>query len=85
MLSPVGRMALTNYLVATLLILLGNTAFGLSDTVNILGVLALGAAIGVIQAVVSFHWLRAFRYGPVKWAWRCLTWWEAMPLGPRAR
>ena len=41
-----------------------------------------GLTVGIllVQAVWSSWWLRAFRYGPVEWVWRCLTWWQVAPL-----
>lgn len=43
-------------------------------------VVGLGLAIGVVQAIVSVLWLRSFRYGPLEWLWRCLTWWQWVPV-----
>lgn len=38
------------------------------------------AGLLAAQAVLSPLWLRRFRYGPVEWLWRCVTWWRWMPI-----
>ncbi|MGV9775896.1 DUF418 domain-containing protein [Streptosporangium sp. NPDC003464] len=76
-LSPLGRMALTNYLVSTLVILAALPLLT-ADPTRITGVL-LAAAVLALQVVFSRAWLARFRYGPLEWAWRRLTWMEPMP------
>ncbi|WP_405166894.1 DUF418 domain-containing protein [Nocardia sp. NBC_01499] len=78
-LEPMGRMALTNYVCATALILLAEPHLRLSDSDKYGMLLALAAAIIAIQAIASRTWLKLFRYGPLEWIWRCLTWWELVP------
>ncbi|WP_249124255.1 DUF418 domain-containing protein [Saccharopolyspora erythraea] len=43
-------------------------------------------SLGVIavQVVWSRIWLAHFRYGPLEWAWRCVTWWQWQPLHKQA-
>lgn len=79
-LSPMGRMALTNYLSATALFLVAGPLLGIDSTADLPAIIGLTIAIIVIQAVWSTLWLRWFRYGPVEWAWRCLTWWRRAPI-----
>lgn len=74
--EPMGRMALTNYLLATVLIL---AVGGLATSYGTLVLCGLG--IGVVQAALSHLWMRRFRYGPAEWAWRCVTWWRVIPFG----
>ncbi|WP_327095826.1 DUF418 domain-containing protein [Nocardia vinacea] len=78
-LEPMGRMALTNYVSATGLILAADPWLGLSDSNRYGALLALAAAIIAVQALCSYYWLRWFRYGPLEWMWRCLTWWHLVP------
>ena len=78
--APLGRMALTNYLSATVLFVLTGNALDLRETEDWSVVGLLGAAILVVQAVWSPLWLRAFRYGPAEWIWRCVTYWQLMPI-----
>ena len=32
----------------------------------------------------SKPWLKQFRYGPLEWLWRCLTYWQIFPLRRQA-
>ena len=75
-LAPMGRMALTNYLSATVLFLVAGPLLGIDSTDDLPQIVGLTVAIIVVQAVWSVLWLRSFRYGPAEWAWRCLTWWR---------
>jgi uncharacterized protein len=81
-LAPVGQMALTNYLthsiVATLIFY--EYGLGLYDQVTPLMQLGLVAVIYGTQIVISNWWLRRFRFGPLEWVWRCLTYWQLEPL-----
>nr|WP_281259446.1 DUF418 domain-containing protein [Actinomadura meyerae] len=80
-LAPAGRMALTNYIAATPLILISDQLFHLENKGDdgITLVLALGAAVFATELVFSLLWLRRARYGPLEWVWRCLTWWTLVP------
>ena len=33
-----------------------------------------------LMLVISPWWLARFRYGPLEWLWRCLTYWRLFPL-----
>ncbi|MFE7801287.1 DUF418 domain-containing protein [Nocardia sp. NPDC057440] len=78
-LEPMGRMALTNYVSATALILVADPWLGLSGSTRYGSLLGSVAAIILVQALFSSYWLRWFRYGPIEWIWRCLTWWQLVP------
>ncbi len=79
-LSPMGRMALTNYLSATVLFRVAGPRLGIDSTADLPQIIGLTVGIVVVQAVWSVLWLRSFRYGPAEWAWRCLTWWRRAPI-----
>ncbi|MFD3947437.1 DUF418 domain-containing protein [Streptomyces sp. NPDC058579] len=78
--APLGRMALTNYVTATLLVLAAAPVLGLHDSGRWGTALALSAAIIAVQAAASRWWLTGHRYGPLEWGWRSVTWWQAVPL-----
>ena len=78
-LAPLGRMALTNYLSATLVVLAAAPLLRLPHSAHYGRMLALAVAILAAQAVLSRWWLARHRYGPVEWLWRCLTWWTRTP------
>ncbi|SDG07743.1 Uncharacterized membrane protein YeiB [Sinosporangium album] len=77
LLAPVGRMALTNYVAATPVFLAAIPVLS-SDSQRI-SVFVLAGALIVFFAAFSRWWLTRFRYGPLEWVWRCLTWWRRIP------
>ncbi|MBK1787651.1 DUF418 domain-containing protein [Prauserella cavernicola] len=79
-LEALGRMALTNYLTATLLVISFGPLLGLPESTAWPRLLGLAAAILVVQAIWSRWWLARFRYGPLEWAWRCVTWWSLVDI-----
>ncbi|WP_141812101.1 DUF418 domain-containing protein [Nocardia bhagyanarayanae] len=79
-LEPMGRMALTNYVSATALILLAEERLHLGGTTRYPALLGLAAAILLLQAFVSYVWMYWLRYGPLEWVWRCVTWWRIVPI-----
>jgi uncharacterized protein len=73
--SAVGRMALTNYLLQTVI---GTTIFyghglGLFGRVDRSGQLVIVAGVWVVQLLVSSVWLRYFAVGPVEWVTRWIV------------
>jgi len=84
-LAPLGRMALTNYLTATVLFVAFGNALDLDGSTKWGTAALLGAAILVVQAIWSPLWLARFRYGPLEWVWRCVTYWRLMPIRQEAR
>lgn len=78
--APLGRMALTNYLMATVLFVTVGRAIGLEGSAAWGPAIGLSAGILTLQAIVSPLWLRVFRYGPQEWIWRCATWAEVVPI-----
>jgi uncharacterized protein len=82
-LVPAGRMALTNYALQALLpaLLFGVYTPGLSQLV--LGVwLTIFVLLLVIgfQVVLSQVWMRFYRFGPLEWLWRSLTYWRPQAM-----
>lgn len=71
--TPLGRMALTNYISATALVLAIVTVFDL-QTITTTNVVLIAAAILTTQCLYSTLWLRHFTQGPLEWLWRWATW-----------
>ncbi|EPY6868410.1 TPA: DUF418 family protein [Klebsiella pneumoniae] len=69
----VGRMALTNYLLQTLICTTLFYHLGLFMRFDRLQLLAFFPPIWAVNLLVSSLWLRRFRQGPVEWLWRQLT------------
>ncbi|MEQ4721353.1 DUF418 domain-containing protein [Nonomuraea sp. B19D2] len=76
-LEPLGRMALTNYVSGTAVIALAAPLLNADPTRW--SVVALAAVTVAGQVLLSRWWLSRFRYGPLEWIWRCLTWFRPMP------
>jgi uncharacterized protein len=81
-LSPVGRMALTNYLMHSFIaaILYLSHGFALYGQINIWQSILITIAIFLLQIPLSNIWLKHFRYGPLEWLWRSLTYGEIQPM-----
>lgn len=79
-LAPLGRLALTNYLTATLLFVPLGSVLGLRGSSDWTTAALLGAGILAVQSVWSPLWLRRFDYGPLEWVWRTITYWRPIPI-----
>ena len=81
-LAPVGRMALSNYLMQSVLCTLIFYGYGLGlygEISPTLG-LILSSSIYIGQMRFSAFWLERFQFGPVEWVWRSLTYGKRQPL-----
>lgn len=83
-LAPAGRMALTNYLMQSVICMFvfygfGFGHWGMPRAQQVLFVLGVYAA----QIAFSHWWLGRFRYGPMEWVWRGFTYRQvpAMRIG----
>ncbi|MFW6321515.1 MAG: DUF418 domain-containing protein [Halohasta sp.] len=81
-LSAVGRTALSNYLLQTLLatLIFYGHGLGLFGSVSRVEQLGIVVAIWAVQIVLSVLWLRYFRFGPMEWLWRTATYGKTQPL-----
>jgi uncharacterized protein len=80
--AAVGRMALTNYLMHTIIcttIFYGH-GFGLFGTLERTEQLMVVVAIWIAQLIWSPLWLSKFRFGPFEWLWRSLTYLKPQPM-----
>ncbi len=80
--AAVGRTAFTNYLLQTVLAtsLFYGHGFGLFGFLTRVELLVVVVAIWTVQVALSVLWLRTFRFGPVEWLWRTLTYGDRQPL-----
>jgi uncharacterized protein len=86
-LANVGRMAISNYLLQTLICTTLLYGYGLELYGQVgpaVGVL-LTIAIYAAQLVLSVWWLRRYRFGPVEWLWRTLSYGQRQPMGLATR
>jgi uncharacterized protein len=84
-LAPVGRMALSNYLLQSLVGALIFTGYGLGlyGRVGAAGGLVLSVAIFAAQIPLSAWWLRRFDFGPAEWLLRSFTYARLQPIRAR--
>jgi len=75
LLAAAGRMALTNYLMQSLLLALAFQGYGLGlvNRLSLTQVLLVNVVILGLQLVLSNLWLSHFRYGPLEWLLRSIT------------
>ena len=80
--APVGRMALTNYLSQSLIAttLFYGYGFRLYDQVLPTLMFIMLLVIFAMQIVLSRFWLAQYRFGPMEWLWRSLTYGEWQPV-----
>jgi len=87
-LAPMGQMALTNYLMHSLILtsIFYGYAGGFYGEIARAPQMLLALAIILMQIPLSALWLKHFRFGPLEWLWRSLTYmqWQAFRHAPQA-
>lgn len=85
-LAAVGQMALTNYLMQTVICttLFYGYGLGLYGKLQLYQLGFVVLAIWLLQLLLSPLWLRYFRFGPVEWLWRSLTYLQWQRMGKKA-
>lgn len=73
--ANVGRMALTNYVLQSLVcsLLFFGFGFGLYEQVGAAGLWSITFVVYLCQIPLSAWWLAKFQFGPLEWLWRSLT------------
>jgi uncharacterized protein len=81
-LAAVGRMALTNYLMQTLIATTIFYGYGLGLFGSVTRFPQMGFVLGIwaLQLWYSPLWLKRFRFGPGEWIWRWLTYGRRPPM-----
>lgn len=79
-LAAVGRMALTAYLLQSVLALAAFGGLRLYDRLSSTSALLVVAAIWGTLFLICPWWLRHFQMGPAEWLWRSLTYGYRQPL-----
>jgi len=80
--AAVGRMALTNYLMHSVILTTVFYGYGLGLYGSVPRFWQMGFVLAVIslQLLLSPWWLSRYRFGPVEWLWRSLTYWKRQPF-----
>jgi len=81
-LAAVGRMAFSNYIMHSIIctIIFYGYGFGLYGGVNMAWQMIIVVIIWILQMIYSPLWLKHFRFGPLEWVWRTLTYWKRQPM-----
>jgi uncharacterized protein len=80
--SRAGQMALTNYISQSLVLTCLSYGWGFGLALKLGGFQVLGICLILFpaQVFVSALWLKRFKYGPLEWVWRCITYWNVLPI-----
>jgi len=80
--APIGRMALTSYVTQSIVLsfVFFGYGLGLCGRLPSAPVALGGIALYALQIDASHLWLSRFRFGPLEWLWRSLTFGSAQPL-----
>lgn len=81
-LAAVGRMALTNYLLQSILgvLIFHGYGLGLFGSVSRFELWWFILGIWAVQLVLSPWWLASHRFGPAEWIWRTLSYARKQPM-----
>ncbi|MBQ7181494.1 MAG: DUF418 domain-containing protein [Bacteroidaceae bacterium] len=82
LLAAPGRMALTNYIGQSLagISLFYGIGLGLGTSFGLVTIELIALVIFFCQVLLSDLWLRYFRFGPLEWLWRILTYGKIFPI-----
>lgn len=83
--APVGRMALTNYIMQTILgiFIFYGVGLGWGATIGLINVMFIALAVYILQLIYSNWWFKYFQFGPLEWVWRQLTYGKRLPIVSR--
>ncbi len=81
-LAATGRMACTNYLSQSIfgILIFYGIGLGLGAGVDLLTTELIALGVYTFQVFFSGIWLKHFRYGPVEWVWRMITYGKRLPM-----
>ena len=81
-LAAVGRMALTNYLMQTIIgiTLYYGVGLGFGGNIGPAVFIPIGLCVYVLQIIYSNIWFKYFNYGPLEWIWRMLTYGKRLKI-----
>ena len=80
-----GRMALTNYALQVIFLDVMFTPHGFGVPLTPLMVPVGAVVLFVALSAFSRWWLQRYRYGPLEWGWRSVTYWQPQPMRIGAR
>ena len=84
--KEMGRMALTNYLMQTIInvLIFNGIGFGLAGKIGPSIYILWFIVLMILQIIFSKWWLSRYRFGPFEWLWRSLTYKKLQPMKVKA-
>ena len=81
-LSAVGQMAFSNYIAHSIIygVVFYGYGFGMFDRMQRYQLYYVVLGMWVFSLVASPWWLEHYRFGPLEWCWRSLTYWKRQPM-----
>lgn len=81
-LAAVGQMAFTNYIVQSIICstIFYGYGFALFGKLQRFELYYVVVGCWVVNVAMSRWWLRRYRFGPLEWGWRSLTYWRRQPM-----
>jgi len=81
-LAAVGRMAFSNYLMHSVIMAFIFYGYGLGQygRIGYFGLMGIVLGIWILQLYLSPWWLQRYRFGPLEWLWRSLTYRKKQPM-----
>lgn len=81
-LRAVGQMAFTNYVLQSLICtgIFYGYGLGYYGQLQYYQLFYIVAGVWLLQLIISPLWLYHFRFGPLEWLWRSLTYWKKQPM-----
>lgn len=81
-LAAVGQMALTNYIMQSVLgvLIFWGVGLGLCGKFERWEQFLVVIGVWVLQVLWSRPWLNKYRFGPLEWLWRSLTYMKRQPF-----
>ncbi len=80
--AAAGRMAFSNYIGQSLIaaFIFYGPGLGYFNQIDRVGQILIVVSVWIIQLIVSSLWLKSFRFGPLEWLWRSLTYGARQPF-----
>jgi uncharacterized protein len=81
-LASVGQMAFSNYILTSVICttIFEGYGFGLFGKLQRYQLYGVVLVVWIVILIVSPIRLRHFRFGPLEWLWRSLTYWKKQPF-----
>jgi uncharacterized protein len=73
--APVGQMAMSNYILQSIIsiFIFYGIGLGLALETPLWQVIGIALLVFILQIIFSKYWLQKFRFGPLEWIWRMMT------------